>query len=679
LVDAFIIYGGYGCETNINEAEASAALLLMQLVVLLTTLAMVGLAKVLDRLAGHEVLYKAMFLLSVCAILLMLLGADAYNNKFYDFQTAIPNSIVVLASMWVITLHVILGRQLLKRWSTRASDSILSYEHLALAVPMVTAIVLVSISESSDRLAYTRWFQPVFIAMGFAFLIIAFIPVENLKYLLGKSILLTAACIGIVLAPFASEQMHVSSLVREETPTGAPQHVLLLTVDTLRADALSVHEGSSNHTPALKKLAEQSAVFDNAISPSSWTIPATSSIMTGVYPMTHQVVLSKRFSEKLTTIGETFAAHGYRTGAIVNNPILFPSTFVTDMDFQEFQAFPSKQSPRASFGLRLLWRLFPERWPATATTTDMTDLATQWYDRRQHDQTFLWVHYLDPHTPYAPPSKYLKSVDTGRRILNMSTPPPNSAPLVLKDRAKENYLAETRYVDDEIGRLLDYLKDKDLFDDMLIVFTSDHGEEFWEHGSSGHGATLFNETIHVPFMIKRPEQGHHVNVSESVSTTDIFPTIAQICELSVDDKVWAGRSLEDFIGPTDARPEVIPVFSAETMDRPGARAVLFNGYKLVLNPETEGDELYRLRSDPKEQENIAQEHPEIVEELKVLLVDAESSATGRRMQMGLSPVSERLSDIGIGDMHDTSGASGANSEILSPEQKEAMKGLGYLD
>ena len=679
LVDALSIYGKYGCKTNIDEVEASAALLLIQLIALAILLAMSGLSKVMGRFPAQQELAKNMLALFVCAILLKLAWVDSLSGRILEIQEAIPKSAIVLFAIWLITVHVLLARHYLKRGDKTASHSFLSNEHLVLAMPVAMAMVLVAFSETSDRLAFTRWHQPVFLSLGAVLLVVAFIPVKKRRYLLAKSAIFTVACFGIVLAPALSEKMHISSSVRTETPVEAPQHVLLLTVDTLRYDAVSVYEGSKNPTPSLEELAKQSVVFDNAYSTSGWTVPSVSSILSGLNPLTHQVSSSARFDDTYTTISETFAEYGYRTAAIVSNPILFPNMYISDKGFHDYQAFPSKQYKRSSFGLALLWRLFPKHWPPDVSTTDMTDLATRWYDQNQGSQTFLWLHYLDPHDPYTPPEIFMNKEDKERTKgetipssnltfnSRRNTAPNVSKSLNKKDRLHGLYEAEARYTDHEIGRLLDSLKDKGMFDDMLIVFVSDHGEEFTDHGKSGHGHTLYNELIHVPFLIKMPGQSQPVKVTENVSVVDIYPTIVELCDLSVDDKSWDGQSLKDFFEPTGIEPKVAPMISAFTLKSADSQSIIFNGYKLISNVVAGKDELYWLDEDPKELHDIAQEQPEKVEQLKTMLADAFASANTKRAQLGLSPIGDK------------STASKDANDAMTQEQQEALEALGYLE
>ena len=678
LVDALAVYGKFGCTTIISELEASAGLLLAQLIVLAVVLAMAGLAKVIDRLPAQQKLAKTLLILFAGTILVKLLWLDYITKNLFQFQVANSKSIVVLVAIALITMLVVLARQYLKRVDAKTSQSILTNEHLLLATPIAMALVFVAFSETSDRLAFVQWHQPVFMAIGAALLIIALIPVEKRRYLLGKSAILTVACFGIVFAPLISQRIHISSSLSTKSPAGAPQHVLLLMVDTLRYDALSIYEPSNNLTPTFEELAKKSVVFDNAYSTSCWTLPAMSSILTGVSPMAHQVTLKNSLSDKFTTIGEAFAAHGYRTSAIVNNPILYPDVNIPKKNFQEYQAFPSKQDQRPSFGLSLLWHLFPKQWPAKATTTDLTNLATRWYEQNQEDNTFLWLHYFDPHDPYEPPDIYLNPDDD-----TLSTElgkPSQKAPLKKKldptaMEMKDLYMAEARYVDDEIGRLLDFLKDKDLFDDMLIIFASDHGEAFGEHGNVGHGMSLHEVATRVPFLIKMPGQSHHVKVSENVSIVEIYPTLVELCNLSTNDEHFEGRSLKDFCESADTKPEPIPIISAFTIKAARSRSIVYDGYKLIYYGPILKDRLFSLDSDPQELRDIAQEQPETAARLMAMLIEANKAANTSRELVGLIPLDKLSQSRRPSRLQNTD----VKKEELSPDQLEALEAVGYLD
>ena len=284
-------------------------------------------------------------------------------------------------------------------------------------------------------------------------------------------------------------------------PADGPERILLLTVDTLRADILTPFvqaEGAIDpiEAPALEDLASDSVVFRSARSAAPWTKPATASMLTGVSPWVHGTgPLETPLPERLRTLAEELRDAGYGTAGIGRNTFL-RSAFNFDQGFDTFHFFPRGNG--GILGAPLLRRLAPRRFAIEPTTEELTNFAVHWLEGHQDQAFFLWLHYFDPHGPFEPPQDLLPSGDPGRigttfdetaAIRNGELAPS----LAEREWNASLYLAEMRHVDQQIGRVIDTLKRLDLYEGTLILFASDHGEEFWEHGSFEHGHTLYDE------------------------------------------------------------------------------------------------------------------------------------------------------------------------------------------
>jgi arylsulfatase len=683
LIDSLAIYGPYSFVTMLEETEGSAGLLVFQLLSLAGLLIVTSLVYVVSngRLLGRQGFPRAMLSLSIFALLAYLIQTEYVQETLFEIQNGLPKTVITIVVIWALTVVVLLCRRFLDHGGQARRPFVLTNEHLVLAMPLAMAIALAIISRTESRLAYIQWHQPVFVSVGFAFLALTFFPVRKRWPMIGKSVLLVAAYFGIVFAPAASHHWHFPGKAQAEKPVAAPNHVLLVTVDTLRSDALSYLGATEHQTPNIDAFAAQSVAFTQAYSPSSWTLPSVTSILSSLSPLTHQVRRDGRFDDRLETIGDLFGDHGYRTGAIVSNSLLTPRTYDGNRSFHHYKAFPNGRPKEVSLGLRLLWRMFPDRWREQATTTDLADLTIEWYDQHGDEPTFLWLHIFDPHTPYSPPARYLQpgsvtawSSDAGVpmvQAIEQSTGFPSATPEE-QQMIRSLYLAEVRYLDDELGRVLNALKDYELFDDMLIVFASDHGEELWEHGQFRHGHTMYNELLHVPFLIKRPAQVAGVMVEAPVSTMDIPPTVAEICGLTVDEDKWDGRSLRGFWDAADTGPAPIPIISAFSLVKGERRSIIFDGYKYIVNISSGEEEAYALDSDPKELLNILEEKPETVDQLKAALSDALEASIAQRDRLGFRQMRGKLVDR-------TRPANDAYEEKLPPETIEALEALGYLD
>jgi arylsulfatase len=471
------------------------------------------------------------------------------------------------------------------------------------------------------------------------------------------------------------------------------RRVILLSVDTLRADALSCY-GGSTPTPNIDAIAQDAILFDRAISPAPWTLPAFASIMTGVYPAVHGATQYwSRVPLELETLAEWLRAAGYYTAAIGDNAFL---TFDTNMSqgFDEYH-FSAGCVAYPSFGSKILQRLLPSRHVGLATSRHLTRMASAWLERNADREFFFWLHYFDPHLPYAPPPE----------LMPPGTPPPSIGPS-LEDRnqvisgylgrtyeerewIKALYMAEVRYVDECIGQVVATLKRLGIYDDTLVVFVSDHGEEFWEHGSFEHGHSLYDELIHVPLLIKPPlpsrertatavaspdvsskgSRAHGgvetadsatgataaLRVSRPVSTTALMPTILDLCGIDYDDEVLSVASIAPILSRTVHTPGV--VHSGSPLYYQDRRAVLVGETKYIWSDVTGREELYELSRDQRERTSVA-------------LTSRDAVRNGRNLFEGHLRSSHRLRQrLGLK----------SDKASMSASRLERLKSLGYVN
>jgi len=273
------------------------------------------------------------------------------------------------------------------------------------------------------------------------------------------------------------------SLKKEETK----HNILLITIDTLRADRLSCYGSKYPKTPNIDKLAERGMLFSKAFANTSTTLPSHANILLGTTPNHHGVHENLNFivSEELLTLAEHLRNNGYATGAFVG-------AYPLDSRFglsQGFDIYDDKYSRIHSVNLASLER----------KAEAVIESALTWL-KGQISPWFLWVHCWDPHIPYEPPEPF-------------------------KTQYKEYlYEGEIAYVDLILGKLFDYMKENSLFDSTLIIFTGDHGESLGQHGEETHGFFAYNSSIWIPLIISLPETASG-RVDYYVSHIDIFPTV----------------------------------------------------------------------------------------------------------------------------------------------------------
>lgn len=307
-------------------------------------------------------------------------------------------------------------------------------------------------------------------------------------------------------------------LPESSQPKQAAPNVLLVSIDTLRADHLGCYGYSRDTSPNLDALAERGVVFENAFSTAPWTLPGHMSIFTSLYPSFHKLEsTSRRLAPDVQTLTESIKALGHRTSAFVMTVLLARHWgFGRGFDFyyhHQGVVVAEKQTNTAIDWLD--WHLFHQR------------------REQRPDAFFLFVHYFDPHETYSPPEPFLSMYTGGydgtlapedqvtKTFAERDFPTPQDYEYVIG-----LYDGEIRYTDQEVGRLLRRLDTLELLDDMIVIVTSDHGEEFKDHGSMGHQSTVHREQLQVPLIIVGPGLPAGTRVDSQVSLVDVYPTLA---------------------------------------------------------------------------------------------------------------------------------------------------------
>lgn len=376
-------------------------------------------------------------------------------------------------------------------------------------------------------------------------------------------------------------------------------NVVLVLIDTLRADHLSMYDnGSRVQTSFLDKFSKESMVFDRVWAQENWTKPSIASLLTGLYSATHQTKTEKnKIPSSAVMIQEHFSKLGFETAGFVANG------YVSD-----------------KFGFRRGWNTWTNyvREGKRNRAEFVADDAVNWLKKRKEDKPFyLYVHTIDPHVPYIPPVKYralydnepyngvVKSTQTATLLEKIKT---GAVRLSERDkiRLEALYDGEITYHDEHLEKIYRELEAQGLLENTVMAVTSDHGEEFFEHGSVGHGHTLYEELLHVPLFIRLPgahTQKKAVHFPQEVELVDVLPTMCELLGIEVPDGVQGESLIPQLNGIEPRWPNA--VFS-EFMD--GQLAARTERFKLIYRGLR--TTLFDLKEDPRETSDLSDELPE---------------------------------------------------------------------
>jgi arylsulfatase A-like enzyme len=430
-------------------------------------------------------------------------------------------------------------------------------------------------------------------------------------------------------------------------------NIVLITIDALRADHLSCYGYERKTSPNIDWIAEKGIIFKNAIAPSSWTAPSMASLFTSLYPINHGVIHGicyvhnktiynqEVFSSELTTLAEILQAHGYTTFGVASN-LHLSGKFGFAKGFNYFKCLP--------------WD------PAQS----VNKIVYSWEKYiKKSDKFFLWVHYFDPHHAYHARSPWIEQYTPKAltRKLNLTSKSSSELtkliPTFKKDpQALSNLIAlydsEINYVDSYLGKLI---RKFGLNKNTLIIITADHGEGFLDHSQLGHGNNLYHETIHIPLIIKLPYSSKKEIVDKQVNLIDIMPTILHILNIDPPEQTL-GKSILKKEGLSLWLKKMLLINGApdstfsELDTKHILKTIMTPKWKYIYNYKDKTEQLYNIKSDPQEIDNLTNKKTELCKQLKEQLFDWVSTAKKY-------PTKKQHFK-------------------LSPEEKEKLKGLGYI-
>jgi len=397
-------------------------------------------------------------------------------------------------------------------------------------------------------------------------------------------------------------------------------NVLLVTLDTTRADRLGAYGFAAIETPNLDRIAREGVLFEHAVAPAPLTLPAHSSLFTSKLPPAHGVRDNGGFflDDRETTMAERLKSRGFRTGGFVGAYVLDHKWGVAQGFEKYFDNFDLSKYRSVSLS------------SVERRGNEVADRALEWLDSVGSSKFFAWVHFYDAHSPYDPPEPY-------------------------KSRYSDRpYAGEIAFVDSQVGRLLAWLDAHQLLDKTIVVVIGDHGESLGDHGEGTHGFFVYESVLHVPLLIRAPyEAVLGRKVSDVVRSVDVLPTLLDLLGIQSSDR-FEGQSLTSLMTGArttlglDAYAEAVyPRFHFGWSD---LRTLRSGRYKYIEAPRPE---LYDLDKDPKESTNI---YPQ-------------RRALGGQMSARLRSLEQRL----------TASASSARAPAeIDPDTRDRLASLGYV-
>jgi arylsulfatase A-like enzyme/Tfp pilus assembly protein PilF len=417
------------------------------------------------------------------------------------------------------------------------------------------------------------------------------------------------------------------------TPAPSALNVVVITLDTTRADRLGCYGFRGVETPAIDALAREGVVFDHATATVPLTFPSHSSIFTGLVPPHHGVRDNGGFflDESKVTLAERLKQAGYATGAFV-------AAWVLERKWGLAQGF-DEYSDKFDLSKYKVVSLGTVQKPGDEVMSD----AIAWLETVKERRFFAWVHLYDPHTPYDPPEPFSSRYPS------------------------QPYLAEIAYTDSVVGRLTAWLREKNLIERTLVVLTGDHGESLGEHGEATHAYFIYDSTTHVPLVVRTP-WGVRGRRAAQTSGVDVMPTVLDLAGLPPQPGI-DGRSLaREILDPAAGSDSVAyseTYFPRYHFGWQHLRALRSREYKYVDAPEPE---LYDLSADPGETKNIYRAFSRRAEDLRLrleALAKAEGSTAPERRSLDPETL-QRLAALGyVGNVIDVD----PSAVLPDPKQK----------
>jgi arylsulfatase A-like enzyme len=549
----------------------------------------IGLVNAIRYITPHRYLHFGLYRLS----------ADILREQLNDWlllSFLTVGAVIILRSalQWSILLTSLIGN---KAGSYQGESSVkraVNYSFAGTPAIMILCLLLASTGWVMVDSFSFKLFTGGSIFLLITVLIGSFIR-ETQKTLICLVKLKALFVLGILLC------LNIGIMVTNSRGVMSGPNIILFAIDCLRPDHLSFHGYQRETSPAIDRLAQNGMVCSSAYTNAPWTKPSVATLFTSFYPQIHGALNpSQVLSNTALTAAELLRNGGYKTLFLNGGNPFIDERFNFDQGFDYYQYFPR----------------------GTHSGSDLTDSFLLQIESTKHQKFFAYIHYMDTHAPYTNNSynRYFHQPDDRVAITGGNTKCNIIRTLTanneLTERNKKAIIAlydgQIRYVDENIERILTFLKKKQLLKNTVIIVTSDHGEEFWEHNNYEHGHTLYNEVLRVPLIIN----GSFIEPSEvktAVSLLDVLPTMLDIAGIRHENLGLQGTSILRALNHT-ANPHSAPVFATGTLYGNEKYCLIRDSKKMIITTESKREkwnligyknynrcELYNTGSDIYEQ------------------------------------------------------------------------------
>ena len=534
-------------------------------------------------------------------------------DKFVGVSGYMPAVFKSIVSAFGVGIIVsLLYRHLIKRTSDLLLAPVVAAVVIAMPFIMKSANELYwirTIGLSPTRLASFGLYLLPFVGLFLLFLV-WFRLKPRAAVILGWIFLIVSVIFTVIL-PKLYTGPNISC--KESSKSDKP-NFLLIVIDALRADAIEPYGGPVS-TSNLSKFALDSAVFEKAYTVAPWTLPSIASFFTGLYPSAHganrfQTVLNGKFE----MVSQLLKRNGYYSWAVLDQP-LYMSFLGVDRGFDVFHLISCRPNQLISshplVGKTALINVVYKFLGFRETEQVARDAAAA--IERSCKPFFGWVHILDPHMPLTPPVEFME--DAGQGVQSSFGAKVRKKPVEIYSlrvdvargdlfidretarRIKDAYFGEVRYVDHEIKYIFSALKESGIWNKTVVLVTADHGEEFLDHGGFEHGHSVYNEILHVPFIMHVPN-AKPTRIQTRVRTIDFAPTVLELAGVKFEPNSFQGQSLVALInGVPEEDREVLAESMVQYEEK---KALVMGPYKLIWRPLTKEYRLFNIVEDPRE-------------------------------------------------------------------------------
>lgn len=549
-------------------------------------------------------------------------AATLFVLVLVQFVPSYPVGVAMLSAGMLLCVIVLNSISESRGWASRNGILLLAIVAITISWIAMEVVGTLSIVDPARHTLVTLVLVgAAALAFGTGFVLMLFTPTQFRAILpYGLLVLCGAGLIGLWSPYFGSGRA---------APPAQPS-ILLITCDALRADFLSVY-GGQVQTPNFERIQDQGTTFERAYSLAPWTLPSVNSLYGSQYPrgltpgapleQWRREVTAYAFDDRQRTLAQRLSAEGYATALFTGNGLVGQAKS-TRRGFDSFVRLGHHLEGWTGFWAyvpyfrKMLAQTFPrfvEVRPVD-TTKVLTAYVKGFLNTQRGNPVFIWLHYMDPHSPYDPPRKY--RTDTGPWPLFCPRNPHWGTPqrdadgtLTLapdeEDHAQMLYESEIRYVDAALGEVFETMHKTGHNSNAIVCVTADHGEELWDHGEWGHGHSLYEEVIRVPLLMSAP--GLPVQrIHEPVSHIDLIPTLAALAHTDADPH-WQGSSLTpELLQPTESIDRPAFARASNTLNPDGPiEMVTIKDHKLIHRIQSETVQLFDLSEDAVEQHDLS--------------------------------------------------------------------------